>query len=583
MLEHEGRRTMPAARILDLASVLTILFLPLSCSKEPSAPSIPESSIVVDRFTISDPFGTVVDTHGGRIEMLVGEEATFYVDATVNGAPLPAGSRLTAVEAEFQGALDMQVNPNTLSFSIQARRAIAVDVSVTLDAPGLGSIESTEFHIVSAVAPSIRGVRITAGRGVRLEQQGEITSGALWIDTGASDLAELTFLDDTGQPIDNIGRYSQPILSLVAPVDGIAVEPAGEDGEFRIVADGEQSAQLTAQVVRASSVAYTSNPIPLEVVGFDTWRGLPAHHVPNGRIADLVSWNGFLVAAGPFDRVGDVLTNGIAAWNGSAWSALGVGVTGVVDLIGAGDDLLAVVPPSIHAWNGNSWRTIEMPPSGVGPWRDYERVVWVESELWVQNDLGVWRQENDGSWHLIADVGRPFAVHEGSLWAARFVPPGPGPDFGDDTTIERWDGAEWTETIRYTQGPDFSQDVVALVARDDRLFLLSGQCQGTACANQVHEWRNENWQAVASFWPYSVVDIERLWDRVVYATQNEVTFVLDSGSIPIGDVEGGFISAMTVHDDRVFIAGSFNEINGSTTGKLAYYRPRPAVRERTAQ
>src|SRR5207244_2979391 len=75
-------------------------------------------------------------------------------------------------------------------------------------------------------------------------------------------------------------------------------------------------------------------------------------------------------AAGPFSQAGTVLATGVAKWNGTAWSALGTGVTQVTGLSAPGlpgSPLIASgyfssaggVPASMIArWDGQQWAAL---------------------------------------------------------------------------------------------------------------------------------------------------------------------------------------------------------------------------------
>jgi hypothetical protein len=82
-----------------------------------------------------------------------------------------------------------------------------------------------------------------------------------------------------------------------------------------------------------------------------------------------------LFAGGNFKLIGGVTANGIARWNGSAWSAVGGGLTGnpadvraflshgpsgaeVLDVGGSFTGAVGVPGPGILRWNGSSWSTL---------------------------------------------------------------------------------------------------------------------------------------------------------------------------------------------------------------------------------
>src|SRR5437667_10652494 len=83
-----------------------------------------------------------------------------------------------------------------------------------------------------------------------------------------------------------------------------------------------------------------------------------------------------LYAGGSFNMAGGATANHVARWDGSAWSALGSGVNGVVnDLAISGTDLFAsgtfriagnVTANGIAKWDGTTWAPLG---SGLSPVR----------------------------------------------------------------------------------------------------------------------------------------------------------------------------------------------------------------------
>jgi len=82
-----------------------------------------------------------------------------------------------------------------------------------------------------------------------------------------------------------------------------------------------------------------------------------------------------LIVGGGFGAAGDVVANGIAAWNGSDWQQLGSGMNGPIlaqtvyngELIAAGEFTTAGGVPcsSIARWNGSAWQPLGSGVDGV--------------------------------------------------------------------------------------------------------------------------------------------------------------------------------------------------------------------------
>ncbi len=104
----------------------------------------------------------------------------------------------------------------------------------------------------------------------------------------------------------------------------------------------------------------------VSVPGDELWWDGFSLPVTDGSVSAAIEYQGSLVIAGGFTRIGDVRANNIARWDGVAWLPLGSGIEwGYVsslaihqgDLIAAGDFWFAggVLARSIACWNGTEW------------------------------------------------------------------------------------------------------------------------------------------------------------------------------------------------------------------------------------
>ncbi len=94
---------------------------------------------------------------------------------------------------------------------------------------------------------------------------------------------------------------------------------------------------------------------------------------PFSDVARLAVFNGSVYASGSFTSAGGVPAAGLAAWNGSSWSALGSGVNGTAvcvfstgtNVLVGGNFVLAgnVAAYGLAAWDGANWSV----PATVGP------------------------------------------------------------------------------------------------------------------------------------------------------------------------------------------------------------------------
>lgn len=106
---------------------------------------------------------------------------------------------------------------------------------------------------------------------------------------------------------------------------------------------------------------------------------------------DVLEYDGKIVVSGEFDRIGSKSISGVAAWNGTEWEALGMGLSGSIlgsapvifphqllefegDLIVAGNFLRAdgIDVNGVARWDGVSWSAMgdgfDAPAYGLGIW-----------------------------------------------------------------------------------------------------------------------------------------------------------------------------------------------------------------------
>ena len=118
-----------------------------------------------------------------------------------------------------------------------------------------------------------------------------------------------------------------------------------------------------------------------------------------------------LIVGGGFGAAGDVVANGIAAWNGSDWQQLGSGMNGPIlaqtvyngELIAAGEFTTAGGVPcsSIARWNGSAWQ-----PLGSGVNGDVLALTVYNGELIAGGDF----------WTVGGAPCNKIARWDGSAW-----------------------------------------------------------------------------------------------------------------------------------------------------------------------
>ncbi len=223
----------------------------------------------------------------------------------------------------------------------------------------------------------------------------------------------------------------------------------------------------------------------------------------NGPIAGIAVVGTTLWAGGSFTAVGTVLANGVATWNGTAWSPAGAGfngpVTGLVaDASGnvsvCGNFTASGSTPigGVARWNGSAWTALGSGFSGGSGGTHLDHMVagpvgtLVVSGSFTSaggvsaSDIALW---SGGSWHALGSglSAPPAAIaidSGGNVYA-------PDPAAG---TIQRFSGGTWTVEPRIT-----GDSGVTAIGIDS-----IGNFWAAASTGQVWELSAGTWNAIGS-------------------------------------------------------------------------------------
>ena len=230
--------------------------------------------------------------------------------------------------------------------------------------------------------------------------------------------------------------------------------------------------------------------------------------------------SGDLIAGGNFTIAGGLTVNGIARWNGSAWSALGTGMSHPVtaltvlpsgDLIAGGTFTTAGGVPAnfIARWNGSAWSPLGtgMIPTGVPcvnalatlPSGDLIAIGQFSSAGGVSaNGIARW---NGSSWSALGTGLGGFARFFFSLTV---LPSGDLFAGGNFTTaggvgasgIARWNGSAWSAL-----SAGINNTVNALTKLPNGDLIAAGSfttIAGGVPANGIARWDGVAWSALGS-------------------------------------------------------------------------------------
>lgn len=124
-----------------------------------------------------------------------------------------------------------------------------------------------------------------------------------------------------------------------------------------------------------------ANPAPICAWDGSSWTPLPGMNL--NEVFALASFDGKLIAGGMFDEAGGITANAIAAWDGSRWYGLGLGLgggdqqAGRVDALASYDGQLVAAgrfasaggfqAGNIASWDGLFWRPLQQIEGGADP------------------------------------------------------------------------------------------------------------------------------------------------------------------------------------------------------------------------
>ena len=240
-----------------------------------------------------------------------------------------------------------------------------------------------------------------------------------------------------------------------------------------------------------------------------------------------VASNGDLYAAGRFAQAGGVSVNNIARWNGSAWSSLGTGaangvtgnliyvlaVAGNGDVYAGGDFSQAggAAANGIAKWNGTAWT-----PLGAGMGYSAVRALAVagNGEVYaggfftqaggvLANNIAKW---NGTSWSSLGTgaangVSNDFVyalavAGNGDVYAGGGFTQAGGPSAN---RIARWNGTAWN-SLGTGAGNGLNDDVYTLAVAGNGDVYAGGRFTqaGGVAANYIAKWNGTAWSALGT-------------------------------------------------------------------------------------
>jgi hypothetical protein len=231
--------------------------------------------------------------------------------------------------------------------------------------------------------------------------------------------------------------------------------------------------------------------------------------VTDGSVNAAINYQGSLVIAGRFTRIGDVKANNIARWDGAAWVPLGTGIeAGTVsclavhkgDLVAGGDFWFAggVEARRVARWNGSAWL-----PFDWSPLQPNSTVVSLAS----QGDTLVTAQDD---------------------WYEYYYPTPPNPAPAWPYLVSLWNGSQWVDL------PGANGGITSFAFFDGALFAGGlFDSLGNTPAQGIARWDGASWSSVGGgLSPYGAV-----YAMCVHSANLVVGGVIDSvGSVDVENI-----------------------------------------------
>jgi hypothetical protein len=314
----------------------------------------------------------------------------------------------------------------------------------------------------------------------------------------------------------------------------------------------------------------------------------------NAEVSAITKYNGNIVAGGHFTNAGGVNVGFIAQWNGTSWSALGNGVTGLSvealtvfngELIAGGEfsNASGVSGTSnIARWNGASWSSL-----GGGLNDEVKALHVFNGELYAGGSfdgpggsdyIAKW---NGTSWSGLGS-GLENQVHaitdfQGNLIVGgRFISAGGVPA----SRVAQWNGTNWSAI----NGDNFQDRVFSLAVYNDTLYV-GGRFEsvgGQSSKRFLVKLAGSTWQQVGGVMEDKVMSMNVFKNELVIGGDFK-----DAGSLTVyriakwnGSSWNRFSTGMdsTVYalyqnisgtDTTLFAGGEFKYVGGRPTNNIA--------------
>ena len=308
-------------------------------------------------------------------------------------------------------------------------------------------------------------------------------------------------------------------------------------------------------------IAYTLFLTPAFAQRWDTLGG----GLPFGStIFGLNIYNGQLIAGGDFDSAGGQPANNIAQWNGSVWSALGLGITGPYPI---------AEPPTEYNGDLIVVGSFNSPANGIAEWN---------GSAWANPFGGLYFVSYAGAIAAIVHNGK--LVVGGGFSSAGGIPV---------NNIAQWNGTQWDSLGSGVLGivPSYSYRSILALDTFQGNLIAGGEFDtaGGQPAERIAEWNGTSWSPLSSgctgsglLYP-SMVEALTVYNGELIvggyfdtvggipankiAAWNGTSWSNPFGSGTVGD--NGGVMALAVYKGKLIVSGEFDSIDGVTAHSIA--------------
>jgi hypothetical protein len=387
--------------------------------------------------------------------------------------------------------------------------------------------------IVEQAPPSPTGGELVVKLAVAGAQVEAATDGARLVLTHSGRkiaYSRLRVTDATGKELPariEVASVGDDITSLNSS------DLSGNDvQEKSLLTSAPVSGMLTVVVNDADAVYPVRIDPTFSDANWVSMGGLPG---ANGEVfAAVIDGSGNLYIGGNFTIVGNTFATNVAEWNGTNWSPLGLGISGSSDGISSPSvAALAVSGGTLYAggiftmaggdtnangiaqWNGSSWSALGSGFSGLGGDANgpYVSALAVSgSTLYAGGDfltaggsaaysIAQW---NGSSWSALGSginyAVTALAVSGSTLYAGGYFTQAGG---SAANNIAQWNGSSWS-ALGSGMGGEYPS-VSALAVSGGTLYAGGDFTQaGGSAANDIAQWNGSSWSSLGSGMNYAV-------------------------------------------------------------------------------